>query len=140
MKTRRAALPMMTGPMLLAPMALAGSGAKKLPDFTWTAGEATVVKEAFGTHSKYFEGATDQLKLLVTGSVTLDPGQTPHPPHQHEEEEIMLVTAGTGIIGLNDKDKKVGPGSMMYSGANKSHDIRNTGMTPLTFFYYKWKA
>lgn len=140
MKTRRAAMPMLLAPLAMAPQSMSGADAKKLPDFTWTAGESTVVKETFGTHNKYFEGATDQLKLLVAGSVTLNPGATPHPPHQHEEEEIMLVTSGTGIIGLNGKDKKVGPGSMMYSAANKPHDIRNTGKTPMTFFYYKWKA
>lgn len=127
-------------PGLLAPAALLGADMKKLPDFTWSATEAKVVKETFGTHNKYFEGPTDQLKLLVAGSVVLNPGTTPHPPHKHEEEEIMLVTEGTGIIGLKGKDKKVGPGSMMYCAANQSHDIRNTGKTPLTFYYYKWKA
>lgn len=123
-------------PMLAAPAAAAP--AKKLPDFTYTAKEAKEIKESFGIHRQYFEGPTEQLKLLVAGSVTLNPGATPHPPHTHPEEEIMVVTEGTGIIGLNGKDKVVGPGSMMYSGANKSHDIRNTGKTPLTFFYYKW--
>ena len=127
-------------PGLLAPAALLGDTAKKLPDFTYTAKEATEIKETFGTHRKYFEGATDQLKLMVAGSVTLNPGATPHPPHQHVEEEIMLITEGTGIIGLKGKDKKVGPGTMMYCAANQSHDIRNSGKTPLTFFYYKWKA
>jgi mannose-6-phosphate isomerase-like protein (cupin superfamily) len=123
-------------PMLAAPAAAAP--AKKLPDFTYTAKDAKEIKESFGLHRQYFEGPTDQLKLLVAGSVTLNPGATPHPPHQHPEEEIMVVTEGTGIISLNGKDKAIGPGSMMYSAANKSHDIRNTGKTPLTFFYYKW--
>ncbi len=127
-------------PGLLAPAALLGGTAKKLPDFTYTAKEATETKETFGIHRKYFEGATDQLKLMVAGSVTLNPGATPHPPHQHVEEEIMLITEGTGIIGLKGKDKIIGPGSMMYCAANQSHDIRNSGKVPLTFFYYKWKA
>lgn len=131
-------------PALLLPGVVMGADnktvAKKLPDFTWNEGEAKVIQETFGVHKQYFEGPTDQLKLLVAGSVTLNPGATPHPPHKHEEEEIMLVTEGTGIIGLNGKDKKVGPGSMMYSAANKLHDIRNTGKSKLTFFYYKWKA
>jgi mannose-6-phosphate isomerase-like protein (cupin superfamily) len=133
--TRRKVLP-----GLLSPLGLMAAPAKKLPDFTYDVKEAKEVKEDFGLHRKYFEGPTDQLKLMVAGSVTLKPGATPHPPHQHDEEEIMVVTEGTGIIGLNGKDKAVGPGSMMYSAANKPHDIRNTGKTPLTFFYYKWKA
>jgi mannose-6-phosphate isomerase-like protein (cupin superfamily) len=129
-------------PGLLAPMGMMAQGGAsgKLPDFTYTVKETKEIKETFGIHRQYFEGPTDQLKLMVAGSVTLNPGATPHPPHAHEEEEIMVVTEGTGIIGLNGKDKAVGPGSMMYSAANKMHDIRNTGKTPLTFFYYKWKA
>lgn len=127
-------------PGLLAPLGLMADAPKKLPDFTYTAKEAKEVKEDFGVHRMYFEGATDQLKLMVAGSVTLKPGATPHPPHQHEEEEIMVVTEGNGLIGLNGVDKAVGPGSMMYSAANRPHDIRNTGKSPLTFFYYKWKA
>lgn len=126
------------GLIAASPLLAAAAPAKKLPDFTYTAKDAKEIKESFGLHRQYFEGPTDQLKLLVAGSVTLNPGATPHPPHQHPEEEIMVVTEGTGIIGLNGKDKAVGPGSMMYSAANKSHDIRNTGKTPLTFFYYKW--
>jgi mannose-6-phosphate isomerase-like protein (cupin superfamily) len=135
-KSRRGVLPMMLAPGML----LGAEDKKKLPDFTWTAGEAKEVKESFGVHRMYFEGPTDQLKLLVAGSVTLKPGTTPHPPHQHDEEEIMLVTEGSGVIGLNGVDKKVSVGSMMYSAANKPHDIRNTGKGPMTFFYYKWKA
>ncbi len=125
-------------PALLMGAPLAAAPTKKLPDFTYTMQEAKEVQESFGIHRQYFEGATEELKLLVAGSVTLKPGATPHPPHAHAEEEIMVVTEGTGIIGLNGKDKAVGPGSMMYSAANKSHDIRNTGKTPLTFYYYKW--
>ncbi len=127
-------------PSLLAPAALIGADMKKIPDFTYNVADAKTAKEPFGTHTKYFEGPTDQLKLMVAGSVTLNPGATPHPAHKHEEEEIMLVTEGNGIIGLKGKDKKVAPGAMMYCAANQSHDIRNTGKTPLTFFYYKWKA
>lgn len=141
--SRRKLLPALLLPAALAPAAdekAAKKTAKKLPDFTYTLEEAKLVKETFGIHRQYFEGPTDQLKLLVAGSVTLNPGATPHPPHTHPEEEIMVVTEGTGIIGLNGKDKKVGPGSMMYSAANKPHDIRNTGTTPFTFYYYKWIA
>ena len=29
---------------------------------------------------------------------------------------------------------------MMYCAANKVHGIVNTGKSPMTFYYYKWKA
>jgi mannose-6-phosphate isomerase-like protein (cupin superfamily) len=34
----------------------------------------------------------------------------------------------------------VGPGSLMYCVANKPHAIKNTGKTPLLFYFYKWRA
>jgi hypothetical protein len=29
---------------------------------------------------------------------------------------------------------------MMYCAGNKLHGIKNTGKTPLLFYYFKWKA
>lgn len=123
---------------LLAPLASA-QGAK-LPEATLAAGQAKLTKEAFGEHRVYFDGSTDQLKAMTAGSVRLNPGATPHPPHQHDEEEFLLVTEGTGEITIDGKVTKVQPGAMMYNGAKRMHGIVNTGKVPMTFFYYKWKA
>jgi quercetin dioxygenase-like cupin family protein len=64
----------------------------------------------------------------------------PHPPHQHPEEEIMVVTEGAGEISVEGKVTKVAAGAAMYCGANKLHGIVNTGKAPLLFYYFKWKA
>ena len=77
---------------------------------------------------------------MTAGSLRLKAGMTPHEPHKHPEEEFMVVTEGTGEISMEGKITKVGPGSMMYCGANKLHGIVNTGKTPLLFYFYKWKA
>jgi mannose-6-phosphate isomerase-like protein (cupin superfamily) len=77
---------------------------------------------------------------MTAGSLLLKAGQSPHPPHQHPEEEFMVVTEGTGEISIDGKITKVGPGAMMYCGANKLHGIVNTGKKPLLFYFYKWKA
>jgi quercetin dioxygenase-like cupin family protein len=65
---------------------------------------------------------------------------TPHPPHEHPEEEFMVVTEGTGEISLDGKVTLAGPGSIMYCGAGRLHGITNTGKTPLLFYFFKWKA
>jgi len=51
----------------------------------------------------------------------------------------MVVTEGTGEISVEGKITKVGPGTMMYCGANKLHGILNTGKTPLLFYFHKWQ-
>ena len=35
-------------------------------------------------------------------------------------------------------DSSVGPGAMMSCAAGRVHGVRNTGKTPLLFYYYKW--
>ena len=77
---------------------------------------------------------------MCTGMCVLEPGASPHPPHQHPEEETMIVASGTGIIEVDGKPTAVGPGAIMYCGANVSHGITNTGTTPMTFYWSKWIA
>ena len=86
----------------------------------------------------HYNGTTDQLSGLVAGMCVLDPGSTPHPPHQHPEEEFMIVASGTGEIECAGKMTQVGPGAMMYCAGNTIHGITNTGKVPLTFYWSKW--
>ena len=124
----------------LSAIPMLAAGAPKLPDGTLDEAKAKLTKETFGDLRIYYDGPTDQLKAMTAGSLRLNPGMSPHPPHQHPEEEFMVITEGTGEIVIDGKTTKVGPGSMMYSAANKLHGIVNTGKTPLLFYFYKWKA
>ncbi len=119
--------------------ALGAPPAEKLPNAAKAASQAAVTHEPFGDLSVYFDGPTDQLAAMTAGSLRLKPGMTPHPPHQHPEEEIMVITEGSGEISMEGKITKVSSGTMMYCAAGKLHGIVNTGKTPLLFYYYKWK-
>lgn len=88
----------------------------------------------------HFNGPTDQLSVMCTGMAVLDPGASPHPPHQHPEEEFMIVADGTGEIECDGKVTQVGPGAIMYCAGNVLHGIRNTGKVPMTFYWSKWMA
>ena len=113
--------------------------AEKLPSGTMNAGQAKLLKEHFGDVHVYYEGPTDQLHSMTAGSAVVNPGMQ-HEPHQHEEEEFMVITEGAADISVEGKVTKVGPGSMMYCAAGKLHGIKNTGSKPVLFYYYKWKA
>ncbi|HYO81521.1 MAG TPA: cupin domain-containing protein [Bryobacteraceae bacterium] len=116
------------------------AAAAKLPNETMPEGTAKLTREPFGDLRIYFDGPTDQLKQMTAGSLRLKAGASPHPPHQHPEEEFMVITEGTGEISIEGKITRVSPGVMMYCGANKLHGIVNTGKTPLLFYFYKWSA
>ena len=127
--------------LLMGAMAFSMPGAAaKLPDGTIDEKRAKLTKEPFGDLRIYYDGPTDQLKAMTAGSLRLNAGATPHPPHKHPEEEFMLVTEGTGEISVDGKITKVGPGSMMYCAANKLHAIVNTGKSSLLFYFWKWHA
>lgn len=85
----------------------------------------------------HFNGPTAQLAAVASGVVTLEPGSRPHPPHQHPEEEFMIIAAGTGEIEVAGVVTQVSAGDMMYAEANVLHGITNTGSTMMTFYFTK---
>jgi quercetin dioxygenase-like cupin family protein len=86
----------------------------------------------------YFDGETSGTRNFVVGQLRLKPGEEPHPIHMHPEEEILIVTTGKGEISCDGKKTLVGPGSIMYTGPNAPHGIKNTGNDVLTFYWVKW--
>jgi mannose-6-phosphate isomerase-like protein (cupin superfamily) len=88
----------------------------------------------------YLEGDTPASTKFVTGRFVIDPGKTPHKPHTHVEEEVMIIESGTGEIFCDGKTTKVGPGSVMYTAPDAPHGIDNTGEKPLVFYFVKWAA
>ena len=111
----------------------------RLPSLVMDPADAKLTHENFGDQRIYFDGSTEQLRALTVGSLALKAGMVPHPPHQHPEEEIMLVTDGTGVITVETKSYEVGAGSMMYCSAQRMHGI-TAGAHGLTFYFYKWRA
>ncbi len=94
--------------------------------------------EPAGKIGVYVKGETPSSTQFVTGRFVLDPGKTPHAPHTHVEEEVMIVESGQGEIFCDGKTTRVGPGSVMFTTPNAPHGITNTGKTPLVFYFVKW--
>ncbi len=91
-----------------------------------------------GENGVYLTGDTPGSTNFITGRFVIPPGKTPHPPHTHPEEEVMIVETGTGEIFCDGKTTKVENGSVMYTTPNTPHAILNTGKSPLIFYYVKW--
>jgi quercetin dioxygenase-like cupin family protein len=112
----------------------------KLQDGVIAATQIAPSHEAGCTVFVHYNGPTDQLRGMCAGMATLEPGASPHPPHRHPEEEILIVSDGTGIIECDGKVTEVGPGAMMYCAGNTLHGITNTGKSQMTFYWSKWLA
>jgi len=75
---------------------------------------------------------------VLTGVAVIKPGMEIHPPHQHAEEEYLMVTEGQGTWHLNGKTFAAQKGDILYAAPWDVHGIKNTGTTPLTFVVWKW--
>ena len=135
--TRRTILQTLVASVAL-PAAGSAAGAAEVSTAVMAAGDGKLDQQPFGDLRVFFEGATEQLKGLTVGNLALKPGSTPHPPHRHPEEEILLITEGNGEIFLEGKTTKVAAGDLMYAGSNRLHGITASADAPMTFYYVKW--
>jgi mannose-6-phosphate isomerase-like protein (cupin superfamily) len=79
----------------------------------------------------------DELEIHIT---TLNVGQVSHPPHQHAEEELLIVKEGMVETFQNGKPSRLGPGSIILHSSNDLHNIRNAGSTPATYHVIQWRV
>ncbi len=79
----------------------------------------------------------DELELHVT---TLPPGQSPHPPHKHPDEEIVIIKEGTVEATVNGQTRRLGPGSVIFQASNEMHGLRNVGDVPAVYHVIKWNS
>jgi quercetin dioxygenase-like cupin family protein len=77
----------------------------------------------------------DQLEMHVT---TLNPGQMPHQPHRHVNEELIIMREGNCETLSNGTWVKVEPGSVIFNASNSLHGLRNIGTTPATYHVINW--
>jgi quercetin dioxygenase-like cupin family protein len=100
--------------------------------------DAVPTRGPWGEWRRYFRGDTHGTKDMVVLAVTLKPGQAPHPPHQHAEEEFMILAEGTGTWTLDGKEIAARKGDVLYAAPWILHGVKNTGDTPLTYYMVKW--
>jgi quercetin dioxygenase-like cupin family protein len=77
----------------------------------------------------------DQLEIHVT---TLNPGQMPHPPHRHVNEELIILREGRCETLSDGKWVRVGPGSVVFNASNSLHGFRNVGDAPAVYHVINW--
>lgn len=92
-----------------------------------------------------FRGPTACLKDLSCHVSVLSPDKSPHPPHAHDEEELLVVLTGEAELVLVDsaqteRIEKVWPGKFAYYPAGQLHTLRNASREPVTYLMFKWTS
>lgn len=86
-----------------------------------------------GSVRTFFRSRTATLDELEVHVTTLNPGQAPHAPHRHPNEEMLIVKQGTIEALINGEWKRVGPGSVVFLASNQWHGVRNPGIVPAVY-------
>jgi XRE family transcriptional regulator, regulator of sulfur utilization len=106
--------------------------------FDWTA--MTAKENAYGSSRAIVRAPTvtlDELEMHVT---TLNPGQTSHAPHQHGNEELIILREGTLETLSLGEWKRIGPGSIIFNAANDLHGVKNVGTVPAVYHVVNWRT
>jgi len=77
----------------------------------------------------------DELEIHIS---TLNPGKSPHAPHQHVHEELLIVKDGTLETFQSGATRRVGPGGIIFQASNELHNVTNVGPTPATYVVIGW--
>jgi uncharacterized cupin superfamily protein len=95
---------------------------------------------AWGAVRQVMRDRTPTLDELEIHISTLQPGKSPHAPHQHQHEELLIIKEGTLETFQSGATRKVGPGGIIFQASNEMHNVTNVGQTPATYFVIGWKT
>ena len=104
--------------------------------FNWADLKAKPTK--VGESRGVFDAPTPTLAEFECHITTLNPGESPHPPHRHPEEELMVIKEGTLEALQGDKTNIVTAGGIIFEASNELHGLRNIGTNRATYFVFKF--
>jgi len=94
-----------------------------------------------------FHGSTPSMGELSSHVSVLSAGTEPHAPHEHREEELIIMLSGeAGVVKVDHSAaqtttvENIGPGSFVYHRDRQRHTIRAIGPEPATYLIFKWHA
>jgi quercetin dioxygenase-like cupin family protein len=106
--------------------------------FDWNS--IAVKQTDVGSVRQFFRSPTVTLDELECHVTTLKPGLQSHPPHQHPNEELIIIREGNVEVLSNGEWKKAGPGSVVFNASNQLHALKNVGTIPAVYHVINWKS
>lgn len=106
--------------------------------FNWNT--ITAKSTDVGSVRSFFKARTPTVEELEVHVTTLDPGKSPHPPHRHPNEEMVIIRQGTVEVLIDGEWKRVGPGSVVFFASNHLHGLRNVGTDQAIYHVINWKT
>jgi len=130
--------PSATSPPSLAPLPISSTPLLPSKAFLWE--DLEVRTSETGNIRPIFRSPTATLEELEIHATTLNPGQRPHPPHQHPYEEMLVLREGTLEATVNDRVIPLTAGSVLFLAPNDMHGWQNKGTIPANYYIITWKT
>jgi len=109
----------------------------KLGSMVYDWEKLAVEKNDKGERRQLMKSATTTMNSFECHVTTLNPGESPHPAHQHPDEELIVVKEGLLQATINGVTTRGGPGSIFFYASNVLHGMKNVGTTPATYFVFR---
>ena len=106
--------------------------------FTWDSVPENTTEQ--GSRRSVFAAPTATLDELEHHTTTLKPGASPHPPHTHKNEEMLIIKSGTVEAYVNGEWKTAPTGTLLFFASMVPHTVRNSGTEPATYYVINWAA
>jgi len=111
---------------------------KHLQKSTVYAWSADATPNEWGAVRQVMRAPTPTLDELEIHVSTLAPGKSPHAPHRHQHEELLIVKDGTLETFQDGATRRVGAGGIIFQASNELHNVTNVGAAPATYFVIGW--
>jgi quercetin dioxygenase-like cupin family protein len=92
-----------------------------------------------------FKGAAGGIQNFSCHVSVLNHGRCPHPPHRHEDEEILVMLAGEADLLLPDLPgaeatrQRLRAGEFVFYPAHFAHTLQTVSEQPANYLMFKWK-
>ena len=98
------------------------------------------IKKVTSEQRAILEGSTTDFSHLEIHATTLPAHQKPHPAHQHEEEELIIIKEGQLTITIEGKTRTLGPGSVALMMPGDQHGFVNNGEASATYYVMRYTS
>jgi len=99
-----------------------------------------VTKKASGEGRPIAEGSGKALSYMEWHATTIEAGKAPHPPHKHDDEELIIIKEGQLRVTIKDSSKLLGPGSIAVFMPGDKHGLLNTGNTKASYYVLRYRS